>query len=158
MLKAKNRLSAEDAKLVEEALAARMALQGASSDALATDEPASAPIDPSPFQPPLASRDAVKRPKGRPRKLNAAAEQVAASPVPPKPTIDDNPAPPSTHLQADAAPAKIGKASLRSASRVAIATRNRTQGKRRIHSPPVQNPLPRQPQLRRRSLVGETSH
>ena len=59
-----------------------MALQGASPEALATEEPASAPTDPNPPQPPLASTDAVKRPRGRPRKVKAATEQSAAPPVP----------------------------------------------------------------------------
>ena len=112
ILKAKNRLSAEDAKLVEEAFADRMIVQGASSDALATDEPASAPIDPSPLQPALASTVPVKRPRGRPRKLNAATEQVVAPPVPPTPSIHDNPPPPSTDLPTDTAPAKIQKSEL----------------------------------------------
>src|SRR6202022_2735835 len=52
ILKAKNRLSADDAKLVEDAFAARMALQGALPDALTTDEPTPAPTDPTPPQPP----------------------------------------------------------------------------------------------------------
>jgi hypothetical protein len=111
ILKAKNRLSAEDAKLVEEAFAARI-VQGASSDAPATDKPASAPTGSIPPQPPLASTVPVKRPRGRPRKLNVAAEQVAASPVPPKPTIADNPTPPSVHLQTDPTPTKIEKSEL----------------------------------------------
>ena len=112
ILKAKNRLSTENAKLVEEAFAARVIPQDASSDALATDEPASAPIDLSPLQPPLASTAPLKRRRGRPRKLNVAAEQIAASPVPPKPSIDDNPTPPSTDIQAGTAPAKIQKSEL----------------------------------------------
>jgi len=108
ILKAKNRLSADDAKLVEDAFAARMALQGALP---VTDEPTS---DPTPPQPPSASMDAVKplRQRGRPRKVKAAAEQSAALPVPSKPPIDHNPAPASTHLQADATPAKIQKSEL----------------------------------------------
>src|SRR6202521_3846168 len=60
ILKAKNRLSADDAKLVEEAFAARMALQGAPSEALAMKEPASTPTDPTPPQPASASTDRVK--------------------------------------------------------------------------------------------------
>jgi hypothetical protein len=112
ILTAKNRLSAEDAKLVEEAFASRMVVQGASSDALATDAPASAPIDRSPLQPPLASTVPVKRPRGRPRKIKGATEQTAASTVPSKPTIGGNPAPPSAHLQTDATPAKIQKGEL----------------------------------------------
>jgi hypothetical protein len=46
ILKAKNRLSADDARQVEDAFANRMALQGASSEALATEEPKFAPTDP----------------------------------------------------------------------------------------------------------------
>src|ERR1700737_2084039 len=114
ILKAKNRLSADDAKRVEAAFAARMALQGALPDAWTTDAPTTpAPTDPTPPQPPSASTAAVKprRPRGRPRKVKAAAEQSAAPPVPSKPTIDDNP-PASTHLQADGAPAKIEKSEL----------------------------------------------
>jgi hypothetical protein len=60
ILKAKNRLSADDAKRVEDAFAARMALQGALPDALTMDEPASALSDPTPPQPPSRSTDAVK--------------------------------------------------------------------------------------------------
>jgi hypothetical protein len=97
ILKAKNRLSADDARLVEQAFAARMAL-GALPEALTRDEPTSAATDPTPPQPPSASMAAVKPslPRGRPRKVNAAAEQSAAPPLS-KPTIDDNP-PASTHL------------------------------------------------------------
>jgi hypothetical protein len=112
ILKAKNRLAAYDAKWVEDAFAARMALQGALPEALTADEPVSAPTDLSQPQLPLASTDAVKppRPRGRPRKVKAAAEQSAAPLVPSKPTIDDNP--PATHRQANAAPAKIDKSVL----------------------------------------------
>jgi hypothetical protein len=113
ILKAKNRLSANDAKLVEDAFAARMALPGALLEALTTEGPTSVLTDPIPPQPPSASTDAVKplRQRGRPRKVKAVAEQSAAPPVPSKPTIDDNP-PASTHLQADAAPVKIQKSEL----------------------------------------------
>ena len=78
----------------------------------ATDEQTSAPIDPTPTQTPSASTNADKplRPRGRPRKVKAVAEQSAAPPVPSKPTIDNNP--PPTDLQADAAPAKIDKSQL----------------------------------------------
>jgi len=112
ILKAKNRLSADDAKQVEEAFAARMALQGASSKVPATEEPASAPIDPSQSQPPLASTDAVKRSRGRPRKVKAPIEVTEPSLIPSVSVVADNPAPSSTHLQADAAPAKIQKSEL----------------------------------------------
>jgi hypothetical protein len=114
ILKAKNRLSADDAKLVEDAFATRMALQGAWPDALTTDEPPSAATDLAPPQPPSISTDGVKplRPRGRPRKIKAPAGQSATPPVPWEPTIDDHPAPPSTHLQADATSGKIQKSEL----------------------------------------------
>jgi hypothetical protein len=104
ILKAKNRLAADDAKRVEVAFAARMALQ-----VLTADDFRSTPTDPAPPKPPSGSTDVGKtrRPRGRPRKVKAAAEQSAAPPVPSKPTIDDNP--PATHHKANAAPAKIAK-------------------------------------------------
>jgi hypothetical protein len=113
ILKAKNRLSTDDAKLVEEAFAARMELQGISPEALTTDESTSTPSDPSQPQPPSASTNAVKprRPRGSPRKVNAEAEQSAAPPLLSKPTIDDNP-PASTDHQSDATPGKIDKSKL----------------------------------------------
>jgi hypothetical protein len=112
VLKAKNRLPAEDAKLVEEAFAARMAPQDASPEALAADEPGSAPIDPSPSQPPSASPVPVKRARGRPRKIMVPIDVVEPSLIPSTSAIPDNPAPPSTHLQADAAVVKIQKSEL----------------------------------------------
>jgi hypothetical protein len=48
ILKTKNRLSADDAKRVEDAFAARMALRAALPQDLTTDEPAYTPTDPSP--------------------------------------------------------------------------------------------------------------
>ena len=112
ILKAKNRLSADDAKLVEDAFAARMALQGALSVEprpwmnLRPPQPISARL-----QAPAASTDVIKRPRGRPRKVKAAAEQLRARPAISMP-IDDNPAHASTHIQNDAAPAKIDKSVL----------------------------------------------
>jgi ERF superfamily protein len=113
ILKAKNRLSVDDAKRVEDAFAARMALQGASPEALTTDKAPPAPTDPTVPQPPSASTDATKpqRKRGHPRKVKAAAEQSPAPPVPSKPTIDGSP-PASAYLRADAAPAKIEKSEL----------------------------------------------
>jgi ERF superfamily len=110
ILKAKNRLSADDAKMVEDAFEARIAMQG-SSEALATEDPTSAPTDATPPQPASASTDGVKRSRGRPRKVKAAAEPSAAPPVPSNPTIDDSP-PASTDLQADSAAARIQKSEL----------------------------------------------
>ena len=114
ILKAKNRLSADDAKLVEDAFAARMALQGSLPDAWTTDAPTTpAPTRPTPPQPPSASTDAVKprRPRGRPGKVKAAPEQSAAPPVPSKPLINDN-RPASVSLQAHASPRNIDKSVL----------------------------------------------
>jgi hypothetical protein len=113
ILKTKNRLSAEDAKQVEDAFVARMALQGAVPEALTADELTSAPIDPTPSQQPSASTDADKplRPRGRPRKVKAAAEPSVAPPVTSKPAIHDNLSA-STHVRADTTPAKIDKSVL----------------------------------------------
>jgi hypothetical protein len=113
ILKVKNRLSADDAKLVEDAFSARVALQRPLPEALTTHEPTSVSTDLTPPQPPSAATDAARprRPRGRPRKAEAAAEQSAGFPVPPKPTIDDSPQA-STHHQADATPAKIQKSEL----------------------------------------------
>jgi hypothetical protein len=113
ILKAKNRLSADDAKLVEESFAARMALQAALPESLTTDEVTSTPTDSTPPLPASGSIAAVKsvRARGRPRKVEAAAEQSAAPSVPPNPNNDDNP-PASTPLRAEAASAKIDKSQL----------------------------------------------
>jgi len=85
ILKAKNRLSADDAKLVEEAFAARMALQGASPEAPAAEEPSSVPSDPTQSQPLLVPTNAVKpvRPRGRPRRTKKPIDEtpvVASAP------------------------------------------------------------------------------
>src|ERR1700730_1269875 len=77
ILKAKNRLATDDAKRVEEAFAARMALQGALPETLAADEPDSAPTSAASLQTPATSTNAIKRPRGRPRKGKPASEQSA---------------------------------------------------------------------------------
>jgi hypothetical protein len=115
ILKAKNRLSADDAKEVEEAFAARMAPLDASREAQATEEHAteehaSPPTNPSQPETPLASKDAVKRPRGRPRKVNTANDHSAALPAPSPSTIDDDPSA-SIHLHTGS-PAKIDKSKL----------------------------------------------
>ena len=56
--------------------------------------------------------DAVKRPRGRPRRVKAPIDLTEAPPIPLASAIADNPAPPSTHPHADAAPAKIQKSEL----------------------------------------------
>jgi hypothetical protein len=113
ILKAKNRLSADDAKRVEDAFATRMALQAALPEDIATDGPRPALTDPAPPQPTAASRGAAKppRPRGPPRKVKAATQQSGAPPVISKP-IDANFVPASTHVQNGAAPAKIDKSVL----------------------------------------------
>jgi hypothetical protein len=111
ILKAKNRLLADDAKQVEDAFAARMALQGSSPEGEAAERFMVAPIDPGHLQAPSAPSDIVqpKRPRGRPRKVKAAADEPSVAPLV-LPTADDRP-PASTHLPADA-PAKIQKSEL----------------------------------------------
>jgi hypothetical protein len=111
ILKAKNRLSADDAKQVEDAFSARMALQGALPAALTADAPPSAPTDSALPQTPAPSTGAIKRPRGRPTNVKAQAKQSALPPVTSKPTDDDNP-PPSVSLQVDASLAKIEKSEL----------------------------------------------
>jgi hypothetical protein len=73
ILKAKNRLLAEDAKLVEAAFAARMTLDAA-PDTL--EEFASTLGNPSTPESPTASASAVKRARGRPRKINGAINSI----------------------------------------------------------------------------------
>jgi hypothetical protein len=113
ILKAKNRLSTDDAKQVEDAFAARMALQGATPEAPTAEEPSSLPSDPTPPRSPLTSTGATKpvRPRGRPRKVKATIEQSAAPAVISNP-IGENPAPTSIYIQTDTAPAKIDKSVL----------------------------------------------
>jgi ERF superfamily len=108
ILKAKNRLSADDAKRVEDAFAARMQTLDGSPEALTTSEPESAAPNPAPPQT-AAPASAVKRPRGRPRKVKAVAEQSAPTPVTSKPTVDDSR--PSS-APADASPARIQKSEL----------------------------------------------
>ena len=108
ILKAKNRLSANDAKRVEDAFAARMAQQEPSLVALTTDQPT--PVQASPILPePLPAPSDVKRPRGRPRKVKSAANQ-SASPLA-TPTVDDSP-PVSLPPRPAVAPGKIDKSVL----------------------------------------------
>jgi hypothetical protein len=88
ILKAKNRLSADDAKRVEGAFAARMVQQEPSVEARTTDQ--LTPVQTSPILPPPlpASGDVVKRPRGRPRKIQTLIEKAAV--VLPTPTVDDS--------------------------------------------------------------------
>jgi hypothetical protein len=124
ILKTKNRLSADDAKRVEDAFAARMALRAALPEDLTTDERAYTPTDPSRPQPPSASTAAVKplRPRGRPRKVkprptNLLRLRFRRS----QPTMT---AGRLRHIfEPTLLPQKSTKVCLRSASRVGIVTR-----------------------------------
>jgi len=112
ILKAKNRLSADDAKLVEQAFAARMVQQATLLEASATVD-AAVDVTPPESQSGSASASTVKqgRRRGRPRKTKASTEVAEASQLPSASVIADSPVPPSTHL-ADATPAKIEKSEL----------------------------------------------
>jgi hypothetical protein len=111
ILKAKNRLSADDAKRVEDAFAARMAEKVGTPEALMADEPPCVLTGPTPPQSLPASTEAVKRPRGRPRKVKPAAEPSGLLPVASKLIVDDN-LPVSTALQADTSSGKIQKSEL----------------------------------------------
>jgi hypothetical protein len=113
ILKAKNCLSADDAKKVEDAFLVRMALLGAAPEAQTTDESASVPPNPAPPQSPSTNPETVKvrRPRGCPRKIKSAIEQTAPLPVPSKTISDDNP-PTPTLVEADGIPGKIQKSEL----------------------------------------------
>jgi hypothetical protein len=92
ILKAKNRLSAVDAKLIEDAFATKMASQGGAEKASTIDEPELIPIEATQPASSAASTNAVKsRPRGRPRKTTAPIEQAAV--VAPTPKLNDSVAP-----------------------------------------------------------------
>jgi hypothetical protein len=110
ILKAKNRLSADDAKLVEEAFATKMSLQGESPEVLATKEPTPAAGNLVEPLPPLALTNAVKRPRGCPRKVSAANDRLSAA-APSQSTVGADLSE-SIHQEADIAPAKIDKSKL----------------------------------------------
>jgi hypothetical protein len=76
ILKAKNRLSGDDAKLVEKAFAARMALLDAAPEASPADQSAAAPIEPLPPKP--------MQGKARPGKAQTHVQEKAGRRVPPK--------------------------------------------------------------------------
>jgi hypothetical protein len=109
ILKAKNRLSTDDAKLVEEAFAAKIA-QAATPEAPAEEELSSAPLDPTPPTSTGATTKRVRQKKNL-GKVKAATEQSAPRPVVSSP-VGENSAPTSTHKTNGAAPAKIDKSVL----------------------------------------------
>jgi ERF superfamily len=112
ILKSKNRLSADDAKLVEEAFATKMVLQGGLLKDMTAGEPAPALSDPTLPQPAAASTRPANPPRSRsrPRKVKATATQPAAPLVTLEP-IDDDLMEASTHIQVDV-PAEIDKSVL----------------------------------------------
>jgi hypothetical protein len=107
ILKAKNRLLTDDAKLVEQAFATKMAVPGGSLEAPTVDEPAPAPAEAAPAAP----AGPIERPRGRPRKIKPSDEPAARLSVAANPVIDDNP-PESISLQTDITPGKIDKSVL----------------------------------------------
>jgi hypothetical protein len=108
ILKAKNRLSAEDAKQVEEAFVARVS-QDDSTDAVTTEEPILTPTEPR--EPASVSPKDVKRARGRQRKINATGIRAPALQASTPSLIDDGPSA-SIRQRADATPAKIDKSKL----------------------------------------------
>jgi hypothetical protein len=111
ILKAKNRLSAADAKQVEEAFVARMSLQDVTPEAPAIEEPAPSATNPDQPQPPSVSTSADKRRRGRHRKVQTESDQSAAASVPPQSTGAAARLT-SSHLESDVAPTKIDKSKL----------------------------------------------
>jgi ERF superfamily len=91
ILKAKNRLSADDAKRVEHAFAGRMAPHGSANEASTTDEPKPTPIEATPPEPPSASTNAAKprRLRRRPPE-NTDQKAKKAVVVRPTPKVDDS--------------------------------------------------------------------
>jgi hypothetical protein len=108
ILKAKNRLSAEDAKQVEEAFEARVS-QDDSTDAAMMAETTPTPTEPSKRS--SVSPKGVKRPRVRQRKTDVTGSKIPAPRVTSPSMIDDGPSA-STVEQADAIPVKIDKSKL----------------------------------------------
>jgi hypothetical protein len=113
ILKAKNRLLTDDAKLVEQAFEARMGQQATPLEASATVNTTSAAAVATQSDSPSVTRSKVKSAgrRGRPRKTKAPTEAAEALQVASVSVIKDDP-PASTHVQADAPPAKIDKTEL----------------------------------------------
>ena len=108
ILRAKNRLSAEDAKQVEVAFELRMS-QYDSIDAASIKEPTPIPTEQS--KPASISAKDVKRVRGHQRKTGATGSKAPAVQVTSPSMIDDGPSA-SRGEQADAIPVKIDKSKL----------------------------------------------
>ena len=91
ILKAKNRLSADNAKVVEEAFAARMGPRNEASESLATEDPASAQTAVGQSRSPLAAAALVKRARGRSRKVRPPIDEAPV--VVTAPMVQDSDAP-----------------------------------------------------------------
>ena len=113
LLKAKNRLSACDAKRVEDAFAARINRQAALPDEM-KNVSASAPVVETPLAPVSTVTTRPARGRGRPRKPKARTEpvEVEVAEISAASVRADNPAPSSAQLLADTPPAKIQKSEL----------------------------------------------
>jgi hypothetical protein len=109
ILKGKNRLSADDAKLVEKAFEVRTALRVALPEAPETDETTSVSVDVTAPELPSALAFTVKPAprRGRPRKSSASTEAADASRIVSAAVIADNPAPASTRRHRDKAHLKF---------------------------------------------------
>jgi hypothetical protein len=105
ILKTKNHLLAEDAKLVEAAFAARMSLDAAPETPV---ESASTSGNPSTPESSAALAGAVKRARGRPRKINGATNNSIDAPVTYPRKVNDTA---STSIDQQI-PAKIDKSQL----------------------------------------------
>jgi hypothetical protein len=122
ILKAKNRLSADDAKRVEEAFATRMVLQGALPKDMATDGAMTTVSDPAQPQPTEASTGPTKprRQKGRSSRAKAVTEpSVLPRPSQSRPMTSSR----RQHTLTTTRPGRSTKVYLRSASPVGFATR-----------------------------------
>jgi hypothetical protein len=110
ILKAKNRLPADDAKRVEDAFGARMVAEGTSPEDVKAEGPLSDSAQPGRTSASIAPAK-TKRPRESPRKVKAATEQPNALPVISEP-IDANLTPASARVQHNPAPGKIDKSVL----------------------------------------------
>ena len=107
ILKTKNRLSANDAKLVEEAFVARVVQQETSVvEDPPSDQPSSVVADPILSQVLPSSSDTVKRPRRRPGKVKPVAESSTS------PTVLDDCLSAPTPVGSNTGPGKIDKSVL----------------------------------------------
>ena len=125
ILKAKNRLSTEDARLVEDAFAARMTQQDPLVEIPAADQPTPVPASPIPPAPPPTSGEIIKRPRGRPRKNPPPIATAVV--VEPSPTVDASASLDTT------APSKTSKRDLNASTVIKIDKSVLTFGEVRRH-------------------------